>query len=104
MRAHLVQGLNIWLCCGLLAGLLAAGGMHFARIGFSLNAAQFDVVIAAFAAGLVLLAALAVVPRRRVYLATNVVVALLSGFLAVPLVQISVAAHRGGGARLAPGR
>ena len=63
LRAHLVQGLNIWLCCGLLAGVLAAGGVHFARIGFSLNAAQFNVVIAAFAAGLVLLAALAVVPR-----------------------------------------
>ena len=82
--------LNIWLCCGLLGGVLAAGGAHFARIGFSLNVAQFDVVIAAFAAGLVLLAALALVPRRRVYLATNVVVALLSGFLALQLVQISV--------------
>ncbi len=90
LRAHLVQGLNIWLCCGLLAGVLAAGGVHFARIGFSLNAAQFNAVIAAFAAGLVLLAALAVVPRRRVYLATNVVVALLSGFLALQLVQISI--------------
>ena len=90
MRAHLVQGLNIWLCCGLLGGVLAAGGAHYARIGFSLNAAQFNVVIAAFAAGLVLLAALAVVPRRRVYVATNVVVALLSGFLALQLVQISV--------------
>ena len=90
MRAHLVQGLNIWLCCGLLGGIVAAGGAHYARIGFSLNAAQFNVVIAAFAAGLVLLAALAVVPRRRVYVATNVVVALLSGFLALQLVRISV--------------
>ena len=89
MRTHLVQGLNIWLCCGLLGGVLAAGGVHYARIGFSLNAAQFNVVVAAFAAGLVLLAALAVVPRRRVYVATNVVVALLSGFLAFQLVQIS---------------
>ena len=76
----------------LLGGVLAAGGAHFARIGFSLNGAQFDVVIAAFAAGLVLLAALAVVPRRRVYVATNVVVALLSGFLAVQLVHISMPA------------
>ena len=90
VRAHLVQGLNIWLCCGLLGGVLAAGGTHYARIVFSLNAAQFDVVIATFAAGLVLLAALAVVPRRRVYVATNVVVALLSGFLALQLVRISV--------------
>ena len=82
--------LNIWLFCGLLGGVLAAGGAHFARIGFSLNGAQFGVVIAVFAAGLVLLAALAVVPRRRVYLATNVVVVLLSGFLAVQLVKVSV--------------
>ena len=104
LRAHLVQGLNIWLCCALLGGVLAAGGTHFARIGFSLNAAQFDVVIAVFAAGLVLLAALALVPRRRVYLATNVVVALLSGFLAFQLVQISVPRRRCGRARLAAGR
>jgi murein DD-endopeptidase MepM/ murein hydrolase activator NlpD len=90
LRGHLVQGLNIWLCCGLLGGILAAGGVHYARIAFSLNAAQFNAVITAFAAGLVLLAALAVVPRRRVYLATNVVVALLSGFLALQLVHISI--------------
>ena len=89
LRAHLAQGLNVWLCCGLLGGVVAAGGVHFARIEFSLTGGQFDVVIAAFAAGLVLLAALAVVPRRRVYVATNMVVALLSGFLAVQLVQIS---------------
>jgi len=90
VRAHLVQGLNIWLCCGLLGGVLAAGGVHYARMGFALNVAQFNVMIAAFGAGLVLLAALAVVPRRRVHVATNVVVALLSGFLALQLVRISV--------------
>ena len=90
VRAHLVQALNIWLCCGLLGGVLAAGGAHYARIGFSLNVAQFNLMIAAFAAGLVMLAALAVVPRRRVYVATTVVVALLSGFLALQLVRISV--------------
>ena len=42
MRAHLVQGLNVWLCCALLGGIVAAGGTHYARIGFSLNAAQFN--------------------------------------------------------------
>ena len=89
LRAHLLQGLNIWLCCGLLGAVLAAGGAHFARIGFSLTVAQFDAVIAVFAAGLVLLAGLAVVPRRRVYVATNLVVALLSGFLALQLVHIT---------------
>ena len=75
VRPHLLQCLDVWLCCGLLGGVLSAGGAHYARIGFSLNAAQFDAVIAVFTAGLVLLAALAVVPRRRVYVATNVAVA-----------------------------
>ncbi len=89
-RAYLWQGLNIWVCCVLLGGVVAAGGTHFARIGFSLTAGQFGVVVAAFSAGLVLLAGLAFVPRRRVQVATNLVMALLSGFLAVQLVQISV--------------
>ena len=89
MRAHVLQGLNIWLCCALLGAVLTAGGAHFARIGFSLTVAQFDAVIAVFAAGLVLMAGLAVVPRRRVYVATNLVVALLSGYLALQLVQIN---------------
>ena len=69
---------------------MAAGGTHFARIGFSLNLAQFTAVMMVFGAGVVLLAALAVVPRRRVYVATNLVVVLLSGFLALQLVRISV--------------
>ena len=92
VRGHLLQGLNIWLLCVLLGGVIAAGGTDRAQIEYSLSAGQFDVVIAAFAAGLVLLAGLAFVPRRRVYVATNVVVALLSGFLAFHLVQVSVPA------------
>ena len=92
LRGHLLQGLNIWLLCVLLGGVIAAGGMHRARIEYSLNAAQFDVVTAVLAAGMVLLAVLALVPRRRVYLAINVGVALLSGFLAVQLVQVSAPA------------
>jgi len=92
LRGHLLQSLNTWLMCILLAGVIAAGGMHRARIEYSLNAAQFDVVTAVLAAGLVLLAVLALVPRRRVYLAINVGVALLSGFLAVQLVQVSAPA------------
>ncbi len=89
VRPHLVQALNIWLCCVLLGGVVAAGGTHFARIWFSFNGAQFGVVNAAFSAGLIVLAALALVPRPRVYVATNAVVALLSGFLAFQLVQVS---------------
>ncbi len=90
VRPHLVQGLNIWLCCALLGGVIAVGGMHHARTNHSLNAAQFDIVFGVFAAGLVLLAVLALLPRRRVQVATNVAVALFSGFLALQLVSISV--------------
>jgi len=89
-RAHLLQGLNILLCSLLLGGVLAAGGAHYARVWLSLNDDQFTVVMALFVAGLVMLTMLALVPLRRVYLATNLVVVLLSGFLAVQLVQISV--------------
>ena len=92
LRGHLLQGLNIWVLCVLIGGVITAGGMHRARIEYSLNADQFDVVIAVMAAGLVLLAVLVLVLRRRVDVAINVVAALLSGFLAVQLVQVSVPA------------
>lgn len=46
----------------------------------------------ALAAGLVLMAGLALVSRPRVFVATDVVVALLSGFLAFHLVQVSAPA------------
>ena len=90
LRPHLVQALNIWLCCALISGVVAAGGIHFARIWLSLDDTEFNVMVATFATGLVLLAGLALIPHRRVYAATNVVVALLSGFLAVQLFQVSV--------------
>lgn len=93
VRPHLFQLLNVWVCCVLLGGVVAAGGTHFARIYFSLNGAQFGVVIAAFIAGLVLLAALAVVPGRRVSVAINVTIALLSGFLASQLISISASSE-----------
>jgi hypothetical protein len=91
VRPHLVQALNIWLCCALLGSVIGAGGTHFARIAYSLTGGQHGVLIGTFAAGLALLAALALVPQRRVHVATNVVVALLSGFLAVQLAQVSAA-------------
>jgi hypothetical protein len=90
LRPHLIQALNIWLSCALLGGVIAAGGIHFARIWLSLNGVELGVMMATFTAGLVLLAALALVPHQRVHLATNVVVALLSGFLAVQLTAVSV--------------
>jgi hypothetical protein len=89
MRAHLLRALNIWLVCALLAGVLAAGGTHHMRILLSLTAVQFDLVLAASTAGLALFAALAAFPRRRVYVASNVAVVLLSGFLSLQLTQAS---------------
>jgi hypothetical protein len=80
LRAHLVQGVNIWPLCVLLGGVIAAGGLQSSRILFSLNAAQMDGLTAIFAAGLIVLAGLALVPLRRGYAASNVLVALLSGF------------------------
>ncbi|HSU37372.1 MAG TPA: M23 family metallopeptidase [Propionibacteriaceae bacterium] len=88
-RPHLVQGLNVWLLCVLLGGVVAAGGLQSSRILFSLNAAQMVGVMAIFAAGLIVLAALALVPLRRVYAASNVLVALLSGFLIFQLVPLA---------------
>ena len=92
LRPYLLQGLNIWLCCALLGAVIAAGATHYARIGLALNAVQFQLMISVFAAGPVLMAALALVPGRRVHLATNIVVALMSSFLAVQLIQISTPA------------
>jgi murein DD-endopeptidase MepM/ murein hydrolase activator NlpD len=92
VRVHLVQLVNIWVYCALLAGVLAAGGTHFARTWFSLDDGQMGLVLAVFGLGLLLLAALALVPRRRVYLATNLLVAAFSAFLAVQLVHVSVPA------------
>ena len=73
----------------MIGGVLAAGAIHSARIHYCLTGSRFTVLAATCAAGLVLLAALALVPRRRVYVATNVVVALLSGFLLLQLARIS---------------
>jgi hypothetical protein len=92
MRAHLAQLANIWVYCALLAGVVAAGGTHFARTWFSLDDAQMDLALIAFSLGVLLLAALELVPRRRVYLAPNLLVAAFSAFLAVQLLHVSVPA------------
>ena len=87
LRAHLLQGVNAWVCCALLGAMIAAGSADAARLVLSPTA--FGALIAALWAGLVLLAALALVPRRRVYVATNVLAMLVSGFLALQLGRIS---------------
>ena len=53
LRPHLAQVLNIWLCCALIGGVLAAGAIHSARIHYGLTGSQFTVLAATCAAGLV---------------------------------------------------
>ena len=63
-----------------VAGRRRGRGRHALRTALALlDHAQFGLMIAAFAGGLVLLAALALVPRRRVSPAINLVVALVLG-------------------------
>ena len=87
LRAHLLQCLNQWLFAGLVGAALAVGTVEIFRIG--LSSSEFDTLKVAMWLGLALLAALALVPRRRVYVATNVVVLLVSVFLAAQLMRIS---------------
>jgi hypothetical protein len=89
VRAHLLQGVNTWLACALLGGVLAAGATQEARVVLALNGVQIAFLSVACAMGLVLMAALALFPRRRVHLATNLAVALLSGFAVLQLAGIS---------------
>jgi hypothetical protein len=91
LRPHLWQVVNIWVCCGLLGGLLSAGaGMNVMRIFLSTSATGARVLLSLCFGGLILLAALALTPGRPVRLATNVAVALLSGYLVVQLATVTM--------------
>jgi hypothetical protein len=91
LRPHLWQVVNIWVCCGLLGGLLAAGaGMNVVRIFLSTSATGARVLLWLCFGGLILLAALALTPGWPVRLATNVAVALLSGYLVVQLATVTM--------------
>lgn len=91
LRPHLWQVVNIWVCCGLLGGLLSAGaGMNVMRIFLSTSATGARVLLSLCFGGLILLAALALTPGRPVRLATNVAVALLSGYMVVQLATVTM--------------
>lgn len=72
--------------------MLATGAADFfhGEAGIELSAMQYSALLGALRVGIVMLAALALVPGRRVHVATNGVVALLSGFIALQLGRISV--------------
>jgi hypothetical protein len=90
LRWHLVQGVNVWLFSALLGAAITAGTVESGRLALSSTA--FDVVHIGLWLGLALMAALAVVPLRRVHVATNILVVVLSGFLVVQLGRIAVVA------------
>jgi Peptidase family M23 len=88
LRPHLVQAVNTWIFAALAGGLVVSAAFHHYSVQLS-EGAYLALRIGVWA-GIVLLAALALIPRRRVYLATTVLVALGSVFLAIQLVRINV--------------
>lgn len=89
VRAHLVQGVNVWLFVALLGAAITAGTVDSGQLW--LSPTVFDVLHVALWVGLIVLAALALVPLRRVHVFTNVLVVVLSGFLVVQLGRIAIA-------------
>ena len=97
MRPALLQGLNHWLFWALFGCTILSGTFALvpAQIGslFSLplpHRIPYLPLLFLLGAGALVMAALALVPRRRVQIGTNVVVAVGTVFLAVQLVRIHV--------------
>jgi hypothetical protein len=88
LRWHLAQGVNVWLFTALLGAAITAGSVETGRLALSSTA--FDAVHVGLWLGLVLMAALALVPLRRVHVATNILVIVLSGFLVVQLGRLAL--------------
>src|SRR5215203_3909444 len=95
MRPYLLQCLNRWLFLALFGVTILAGTFTLfpAQVGslFSLPLPElipYQPLVIALAVGALVMAALALVPGRRVQVATNVVVAIGTVFLAVHLVRI----------------
>ena len=95
LRPHLVQCLNHWLFWALFGAAILAG--TFASIpaslalGFGLplpDRIPYRPLVISLGAGAFVMAALALVPRPRVQVATNVLVAIGTVFLAVQLVRV----------------
>ena len=95
LRPYLLQCLNHWLFWALFGGALLAGTFAIvpALVGsfFSLPLPEripYLPLVIALGVGALVMAALALVPRRRVQVATNVLVAICTIFLAIQLVRI----------------
>jgi hypothetical protein len=95
LRPYLLQCLNHWLFWALFGGALLAGTFATvpALVGsfFSLPLPElipYQPLVITLGVGALVMAALALVPRRRVQVATNVLVAIGTIFLAIQLVRI----------------
>src|SRR5918994_4369626 len=95
LRPYLVQCLNHWLFLALFGVTILAGTFAIvpAQVGsfFSLPLPEripYLPLVITLGVGALVMAALALVPRRRVQVATNVLVAIGTIFLAIHLVRI----------------
>src|ERR671910_1599251 len=95
LRPYLLQCLNHWLFLALFGGAILAGTFAIvpALVGsfFSLPLPEripYLPLVITLGVGALVMAALALVPRRRVQVATNVLVAIGTVFLAMQLVRI----------------
>src|ERR687889_1362929 len=95
LRPYLLQCINYWLFLALFGAAILAGTFAIvpAQVGslFSLplpDQIPYQPLVIALGAGALVMAALALVPRPRVQVATNVLVAIGTVFLAIQLVRI----------------
>jgi hypothetical protein len=95
LRPHLLQCLNHWLFWALFGAAILAGTFALvpALVALLLSLPLPDLIpyqplVTSLGAAAVVMAALALMPRRRVQVATNVLVAIGTVFLAIQLVRI----------------
>jgi hypothetical protein len=95
LRPYLLRCLNRWLFLALFGAVILAGTFALvpAQVGslFSLPLPElipYQPLVISLGAGALVMSALAIVPRRRVQVATNVLVAIGTVFLAIHLVRI----------------
>lgn len=93
LRPHVLQAANVFVFLLLSAGLILSAA--FDRYSVGMSEGEYRALQILLWAGLVVLAAAALVPRRRAFLATNVLVLLGSVFLAIQLVRLNTAPSDG---------
>jgi hypothetical protein len=95
MRPYLLQCLNHWLFWALFGAAILAGTFALVPAGVALllslplpDQIPYQPLVISLGAAALVMAALALIPRRQVQVATNVLVAIGTVFLAIQLVRI----------------